>query len=178
MPRVRTANGSWHLNSKALFDREQLRDLQTSYAKAMEPLGLRRGEPGSEAKHTEVKQFYGAVQSAKRLAAPPAKPALPPMPPKPIEPASTVRKLAELLASAIGWETAHQKRMRSYGAALSKWRVQARGAREQEGTAWEQLRTLAAVAPLERRRKPVPPGMPTASHAAALPVKRSSPPSP
>ena len=34
---------------------------------AVAPLGIRRGEPGSKAKHSEVAQFYGAVQAAKTL---------------------------------------------------------------------------------------------------------------
>lgn len=57
IPRVKSAAGVWKLNSKALFDRERLRELQTGYGKALAPLGIRRGEPGSQAVHSEVRQF-------------------------------------------------------------------------------------------------------------------------
>ena len=60
VPRVRGPKG-WKLSSKALFNRATLREMQSSYARALAPLGIRRGEEGSEAKHSEVKQFYGAV---------------------------------------------------------------------------------------------------------------------
>src|SRR5487761_2425497 len=63
--REKTSDGRWKLNTKKFFDRERLRDLQTSYGEAMRPLGIRRGEPGSNAQHSEVKQFYGAVHRAK-----------------------------------------------------------------------------------------------------------------
>ena len=46
IPRVKSVADGWKLNSKALFDRERLRELQTSYGEALAPLGIRRGEPG------------------------------------------------------------------------------------------------------------------------------------
>ena len=67
VPRVKSAAGGWKLNSKALFDRERLRELQTGYGRALVPLGIRRGEPGSQAVHSEVRQFYGAVNASKSL---------------------------------------------------------------------------------------------------------------
>lgn len=63
VPRIAKPEGGWKLNSKALFDRDKLRALQTGYGEAMAPLGIRRGEPGSKAKHVEVSQFYGAVMA-------------------------------------------------------------------------------------------------------------------
>ena len=52
MPRVKSAAGGWKLNSKALFDRARLRELQIGYGEALAPLGIRRGEPGSQAAHS------------------------------------------------------------------------------------------------------------------------------
>ncbi len=50
------------LNCRGLFGgREKLSKFQDSYAEAMSPLGLERGIKGSRAKHTEVKQYYAAV---------------------------------------------------------------------------------------------------------------------
>ncbi len=43
VPRVKSAEGVWKLNSKALFDRERLRDLQTSFGEAIAHLGIKRG---------------------------------------------------------------------------------------------------------------------------------------
>lgn len=77
IPRVKSASGVWKLNSKALFDRERLRELQTSYGEAMAPLGIRRGELGSMATHYEVRQFYGVVNASQSL---PERVKLPPAP--------------------------------------------------------------------------------------------------
>jgi Plasmid recombination enzyme/Protein of unknown function (DUF3991) len=53
------------LNCKGLFgDRQKLSKFQDSYGKAMEPLGLDRGVKGSRARHTEVKEYYAAVNQA------------------------------------------------------------------------------------------------------------------
>lgn len=156
IPRVRSSGG-WKLNSKALFDRARLRDLQTSYADALAPLGIRRGEPGSEAKHVEVKQFYGVVQAAKRGSERPTRTPAPPAPAKPAPPSGAWRSLVEALATALGVDTAYTRSMRSYVAKLSKWREQVRAAREQDEKAWEQLRAAAAMAPIERRRGSVTP---------------------
>ena len=83
VPRVKSATGARKLNSKALFDRERLRELQTEYGNALAPLGIRRGEPGSQSVHSEVRQFYGAVNAAKGL---PERVRLPPAPKPPSSP--------------------------------------------------------------------------------------------
>lgn len=156
VPRVRSGAG-WKLNSKALFDRARLRELQSSYADALAPLGIRRGEPGSEAKHVEVKQFYGVVQAAKRAPERPTRTVAPPAPAKPAPPSGAWRSLVEALATALGVDTAYTRSMRSYAGKLSKWREQVRAAREQDEKAWEQLRAAASMAPIERRRRSVAP---------------------
>jgi Plasmid recombination enzyme len=158
VPRVKTAGGEWKLNSKALFDRQRLREMQSSYADAMAPLGIRRGEAGSDAVHVEVAQFYGALQAAK--AAPPQRPKLLPPPPKPPDIPSVLGKIKEAAAAACGIETKHRQAMRTYQAALQRWRREAKAAKEQEGKEWERLQAAAATAPLTRRRpkrdEPVP----------------------
>ncbi len=154
VPRVKTAAGGWKLNSKALFDRQRLRDLQSSYAAAMAPLGIRRGEEGSDAVHTEVAQFYGAIKAAK--VAPVERPKLPPPPPKPPEVASVLGRIKEAAAAACGIETQHRKEVRAYQLALQRWRRTAKAAREKEATAWQRLQAAAAVAPLQRRRAAKP----------------------
>lgn len=56
----------------------KLAALQTGYAKVVQPLGLVRGLEGSDAKHTTIKQFYGAMKAetptvpGPAVAAPPA----------------------------------------------------------------------------------------------------------
>lgn len=49
----------------------KLRDMQTSFAKALQPLGLQRGVMGSEATHTSIKSWYGDIapkmEKAKQL---------------------------------------------------------------------------------------------------------------
>lgn len=53
------------LNCRAILgSRQLLRDLQTSYAAAMEPFGLERGVIGSKATHQTVSRFYGKLNAA------------------------------------------------------------------------------------------------------------------
>lgn len=47
-----------------LSGRKKLIDLQDSYGKAMEPLGLERGLRGSSAKHEDIRRFYDALNKA------------------------------------------------------------------------------------------------------------------
>lgn len=42
-------------------NKQKLRELQDSYGKCMEPLGLRRGLRNSIAKHTDIKKFYARL---------------------------------------------------------------------------------------------------------------------
>lgn len=57
------------LNARALFGgRAAMTGLQTSYADAMKPFGLRRGLEGSKAKHTTVKAFYAQAEQVERQA--------------------------------------------------------------------------------------------------------------
>jgi len=70
---------SGRLNAARWLDGSaKLADMQTGYAKAVEPLGLVRGLEGSDATHTTIRQFYGAMRSPEvapismpRLAVPP-----------------------------------------------------------------------------------------------------------
>ena len=109
IPRVRTAAGGWKLNSKALFDRERLRELQTSYGDAMAPLGIRRGEPGSIATHAEARQYYGIVNAFKDL---PERVKLPPAPKAPAPPSGVAAEASNALGAAFGIETPHQRAIR------------------------------------------------------------------
>ena len=153
IPRVKSANGVWKLNSKALFDRERLRELQTGYGEALAPLGIRRGEPGSQAKHSEVRQFYGAVQAAKGL---PERATLPPAPKAPPQSSGLSAWAAEKLAAAMGIETDRQRESKAHAAALKKWKDRVRDLRLQDAKAWEDLKARTAMAPLTQRQKPAP----------------------
>jgi len=51
---------------------KRLSELQTSYAQAMEPFGLERGQERSRAKHQTIKQFYGSIERIERAAKIPA----------------------------------------------------------------------------------------------------------
>ena len=148
VPRVRRDDGSWALNSKALFDRERLRDLQTSFGQAVEPLGIRRGEPGSKAKHSEVAQFYGAVQAAKAL---PNRAEVPNSPRPPSPPVERSARVLNAVAGLLGIETAYDRAKRAHQVELVRWRRNLRDLREREGGDWERLRAAAAVAPIKAR---------------------------
>ncbi|BAZ18848.1 plasmid recombination enzyme (plasmid) [Calothrix sp. NIES-4071] len=52
------------LSARALFNgRQKLSELQDSFARAVEHLGIERGVKGSKAKHTDIKKYYAAVNS-------------------------------------------------------------------------------------------------------------------
>lgn len=169
VPRVRHGDG-WKLNSKALFDRERLREMQSSYAKALEHLGIRRGEPGSDAKHAEVKQFYGAVNSSARL---PERAQIPPPPKAPQQPSGVAAEAANALGSALGIETAHQRQLRVHQEDMRQWREKAKQLRQKDADAWEQMRARAALAPLAQRRRSTQSNK--LSAAASMPVSLRSP---
>jgi hypothetical protein len=152
VPRVLSAAGGWKLNSKALFDRERLRELQTSYGEAMAPLGIRRGEPGSQAVHSEVRQFYGAVHAAKAM---PERVKLPPAPKAPDPPSGMAAEAADAIGTALGIETAHQRAVKAHAEAMQQWRETIKDLRHQEAAAWEQLTARSAMVPLvQRQQKP------------------------
>lgn len=48
---------------KMLGGPKELAQLQTDYANAMKPFGLTRGKENSTAKHTDIKEYYGRVNS-------------------------------------------------------------------------------------------------------------------
>ena len=148
--RVKSAAGVWKLNSKALFDGERLRELQTGYGEALAPLGIRRGEPGSQAVHSEVRQFYGAVQAAKGL---PERVKRPPAPKAPEPPAGMTAGAADALGSALGIETAHSRAMKVHAEAMKQWCQTVKDLRQQDAAAWEQLKAYAVMAPLRQRRQ-------------------------
>ena len=156
VPRVKSAAGVWKLNSKALFDRERLRELQTGYGDALAPLGIRRGEPGSMATHSEARQFYGAVQAAN---AAPARVKLPPAPkpPKPLN--SVAAEAVEALGSALGIETAHQRAVKAHAEAMKQWRETVKDLRQRESEAWERLTASSAMVPLGQRQQKAAPAV-------------------
>jgi hypothetical protein len=56
------------LSMKELYGgKAKLSALQSRYAKAMKPFGLKRGKENSKAKHTTVKEFYALVNKLKSL---------------------------------------------------------------------------------------------------------------
>jgi hypothetical protein len=71
----------WGMNARAITGgAEKLRELQDSYAIAVEPTGLKRGMRGSKATHNKVSSFYSALNDAQKLSdklhfsSPPEKP--------------------------------------------------------------------------------------------------------
>jgi Plasmid recombination enzyme len=156
VPRVKSAAGVWKLNSKALFDRERLREMQTRYGEALAPLGIRRGEPGSQAVHSEVRQFYGAVNAAKNL---PERAKLPPAPKAPTPPSGMAAEAADAVSSALGFETPHQRAMKAHAAAMKQWRETVKDLRQQDAVAWEQLKARCTLAPLAQRQQKVTPSL-------------------
>jgi hypothetical protein len=150
VPRVKSAAGVWKLNSKALFDRERLRELQTGYGKALAALGIRRGEPGSLAVHSEVRQFYGAVNASKSL---PERVKLPPAPKAPQPPSGMAGEVADALGSAFGIETPHQRAMKAHAETMKKWRETVRDLRQQDDKSWETMKARSSLAPLALRHR-------------------------
>lgn len=51
------------LNCRDVFNREALIENQSSYAAALQHLGLMRGMEGSQAKHEDIKRFYARVSA-------------------------------------------------------------------------------------------------------------------
>lgn len=147
VPRVRAGAG-WKLNSKALFDRARLRELQSSYAEALAPLGIRRGEPGSEAKHSEVKQFYGAVQAAKQM---PVQAPLPSAPKAPMPPAKLSARFWSTVLHALGVESEHDRAMCAHRERLSAWRDEVKAIKDRNERAWQQMQVAASLAPITRK---------------------------
>jgi hypothetical protein len=148
VPRVRSDKG-WKLNSKALFARAKLREMQTSYAEALAPLGIRRGEPGSEAKHSEVKQFYGVVQAAKQM---PQRAPLPAAPKAPMPPAKLSERVWCKVLGVLGIESEHDRAMREHRRRLAAWRLEVQQVKEENERAWQSMQAVASLAPLARRR--------------------------
>jgi hypothetical protein len=170
---VKTAAGVWKLNSKALFDRERLRELQTGYGEALAPLGIRRGEPGSQAVHSEVRQFYGAVNAAKSL---PERAKMPPAPKAPAPPSGMAAEAADAVSSALGFETPHQRAMKVHAQAMKQWRETYKELRQEDATAWEQMRARSAMAPLAKRDRSVqPPACHPPPKIATTPSSRPRP---
>ncbi len=148
IPRVKSAAGVWKLNSKVLFDRERLRELQTGYGEALAPLSIRRGEPGSQAVHSEVRQFYGAVNACKSL---PERVKLPPAPKAPEPLSAMAAKAADALGSVLGIETTHQRAIRAHAAAIKQWRETCKELRQKDARIWDQMKAKTAIQPLTRR---------------------------
>jgi len=149
VPRVKSAAGVWRLNSKALFDRERLRELQTGYGEALAPLGIRRGEPGSQAGHSEVRQFYGAVNASQNL---PERVKLPPAPRAPVAPSGLAAEAVDVVSTALGFQTPHQLALKAHADAMSKWREKVSELRQLDAAAWERMKAYAVMAPLRQRR--------------------------
>ncbi|KQP24740.1 hypothetical protein ASF27_11745 [Methylobacterium sp. Leaf102] len=52
------------LSARDLFGPQQMREYQTSYGKALAPLGIARGRPGSTATHEHISRYYEAVNDS------------------------------------------------------------------------------------------------------------------
>ena len=174
VPRVKSAAGVWKLNSKALFDRERLRELQTGYGEAMAPLGIRRGEPGSMATHSEARQFYGVVNTAASL---PERAELPPAPIAPVAPSGFAAGTADAVGTVLGIETAHQRALKAHTQAMRRWRETCQELRRQDDRAWESMKVRSAVVPLALRQQKTQPSMALATATARMaPVSRKTAP--
>jgi hypothetical protein len=168
VPRERKADGGWRLNSKKFFDREKLRDLQSSYGEAMAPLGLKRGEPSSTARHTEVRQFYGALGRAKNGI---HREAPPPAPKRPSAPQSVFQRSLNPLLDAMGIESERSLQLRRYEEERRKWLAKMKQHRMKEEERWQEMAASVAAKPVlqrsqppersERQVRPVKPAMPT-----------------
>lgn len=149
VPRTNKPDGGWRLNSKALFDRQRLRDLQTAYGEAVAPLGIQRGLPGSMATHTTVRQFYGAALKAGQ----PIPRIKPPKAPKPPERKSgVIAHITEPLAKLVGIETERARMEKRYEKARRVWQEEARKTKQLEQQAWDELQQRASFSTLLARK--------------------------
>ena len=172
VPRVKSASGVWKLNSKALFDRERLREMQTGYGEALAPLGIRRGEPGSQAVHSEVRQFYGAVNASKSL---PERVKLPPAPKAPAPPSGVAAAATDAVSSALGFNTPHQRAMNVHAQAMKQWRETCTELRQQDARAWEVMKARSVLTPLLQRRQRTNPAQASRLQLKATPDGPSLP---
>ncbi len=99
--------------------------------------------------HSEVRQFYGAVNAAKTL---PERSTLPPAPKAPVAPGGIAAEAADAFGSAFGMETQHQRAMKAHAVAMQQWRETCRELRQQDAKAWEQLKALSSMGPLTQRQ--------------------------
>lgn len=148
VPRIAKPEGGWKLNSKALFDRDKLRTLQTSYGEAVAPLGIKRGEPGSKAKHVEVSQFYGAVVAER----PPMPKLSVPPPPKKPEQDTGARALVGGVAAALGITTESEDRKARYEEEYREWQAEVLRVKQMRQQAWESLQQRASYSNLLGRK--------------------------
>lgn len=136
------------LNAKRLVgNRPDLVRLQDDFAKQVgEPAGLRRGERGSNARHTSIRQFYAAIQAAGGKDALPARKPVPDLPPKPTKPG---------LFASRDTKQAHQQAMDAYQRAVEARRA----AIEDNKVRQDQIEKLArlglATHGRARRRAPI-----------------------
>ena len=160
VPRERKPGGGWKLNSKKFFDREQLRALQTSYGEAMQPLGIKRGEPGSKATHSEARQFYGTIQRAREMRA--NRPIAPKPPKRPEARKSALASVLEPLARTVGIETTASRERELYAARRREWVERMKQYREEEERRMRELEALAVFQPLSARSTRAFPRLPSA----------------
>ena len=99
--------------------------------------------------HSEVRQFYGAVQAAKAL---PDRVKLPPAPKAPESLSAIAVDISNALGSAFGFETPHHRALKAHAQAMKQWRVTCKELRQQDEEAWTQMRTCNALALLTRHR--------------------------
>ena len=103
----------------------------------------------SQAEHTEVRQFYGAVNASKSL---PERVKLPPAPKAPEPPNGVVAEAADVVSTALGFQTLHQRAMKAHAEAMNQWRDACRDLRQEDTKAWDSMKAHAAMAPLRQRR--------------------------
>lgn len=60
--------GEWKIAARDFFFRHNLIKFQDAYGNAIQAVGLRRGTPGSRAKHREMKNAYRDFKAAEQLA--------------------------------------------------------------------------------------------------------------
>lgn len=71
---------------------------------------------------------------------------IPPPPKAPQKSSSMAAEAANVLGSALGIDTAHQREVKAHQEAMRQWREKAKQLRQQDAAAWEHMRARAAVA--------------------------------
>jgi Plasmid recombination enzyme len=139
------------LSAKHYFgSRTKLSEFQDLYFEYMRPLGLERGERGSVARHTDVKEFYSAITKDHRLRIDPQRLPDPPL----LQTAKALKKYKEEVVRSVNEQVAEPLKVMHHQAMLTREEASKReraeelakegvaAAQKQTAVIWEQYKVV------------------------------------